>query len=82
VRSGCRRLITAYENVCPVTPRFAHIYEIDCEDSEAAFQRMAPGTIERRLGPPGTPEFKAWFGHEQLDINYINTFSLVKSFAS
>ena len=70
-------MITAYENAQPVTPRFVHIYEMDAEDPEAAFQRMAPDTIKRRLGPPGTPEFKAWFGHEQLEINYINTFSLV-----
>jgi hypothetical protein len=73
-------MITAYENERAVTPRFAHIYEMDCDEPEAAFQRMAPETIKRRLGPPGTPEYRAWFGHPQLEINYINTFSLAKSF--
>ena len=67
-------LITAYENAGGGSPRFLHLYEMDCDDPEAAFQTMAPRTIERRLGPAGTPLHDAWFGHEQLVIDYINTF--------
>lgn len=67
-------MITVYENATGGTPRFLHLYELDAEDPEAAFQQMARRTLERRLGGPATPEAKAWFSHEQLVIDYVNTF--------
>ena len=46
--------------------------------AEAAFQQMVVRTIERRLGgSTETAEAKAWFGHEDLVIDYVNTFARV-----
>lgn len=38
---------------------------------------MTPSTIKRRIGKPGTELFEQWKGHEQLMIDYVNTFTRV-----
>ena len=70
-------MITPYENVSGGTPRFMHFYEMDTADAEDAFRKMTPTTEERQIGKRGTPLWNQWFGHEQLVINYVNTFSRV-----
>ncbi len=71
-------MITPYENAAGGSPRYLHFYEMDTEDPEAAFQKMAPNTIARRLGA-GTPEAKNWAGHDELVIDYVNTFARIGS---
>jgi hypothetical protein len=67
-------MITPYENVTGGTPRFMHLYEMDTPQAEEAFRRMTPVTEERRIGKQGTPLWEEWATHEQLVINYVNTF--------
>ena len=67
-------MITPYENVSGGTPRFMHLYEMDTPEAEEAFRRMTPVTEERRIGKQGTPLWEEWATHEQLVINYVNTF--------
>lgn len=69
-------MITPYENASGGEPRFLHFYEMDTNHAEAAFQRMTPETA-RRLGGYGSEAFREWAGHEQLVIDYVNTFSRV-----
>ena len=70
-------MITPYENATGTEPHFMHFYEMDTPDAEESFQRMTPSTIKRRIGKPGTELFEQWKGHEQLMIDYVNTFSRV-----
>jgi hypothetical protein len=70
-------MITPYENVTGGEPRFMHFYEMDTADAEEAFRRMTLTTQDRQIGPQGSPLWKQWFGHEQLVINYVNTFSRI-----
>ena len=67
-------MITPYENAASGAPRFMHFYEMDTLDAEETFQKMVPYTEERRIGKRGTPLWNEWFGHEQLVIDYVNTF--------
>jgi hypothetical protein len=69
-------MITPYENVSGGTPRFMHLYEMDTPDAEEAFQRMTPATRERQIGR-NRALWKEWMGHEQLVIDYVNTFARV-----
>ncbi len=75
-------MITPYENVAPGPPRFMHLYEMDTADAEQAFQRMTPTTRERQIGPQGGPLWKRWAGHEQLVIDYVNTFARIGELAA
>ena len=59
------------------SPRFLHLYEMDTGDAESAFQRMTPTTRDRQIGRYGSPLWKQWAGHEQLVIDYVNTFARV-----
>jgi hypothetical protein len=68
-------MITPYENVTGGKPRFMHFYEMDTADAEEAFRRMTPTTEDRQIGKRGSPLWNLWFGHEQLVIDYVNTFS-------
>jgi hypothetical protein len=71
-------MITPYENASGESPRYLHFYEMDAADPEAAFQQMAARTLERRLGgSPKTAEAREWFDHEDLVIDYVNTFARV-----
>jgi hypothetical protein len=67
-------MITPYENVAGGSPRFMHLYEMDTSFAEEAFQRMTPTTRERQIGW-NRPLWKEWSGHEQLAIDYVNTFA-------
>jgi len=68
-------MITPYENVAQGPPRYMHFYEMDTPDAEATFQRMTPTTEERQIGGRGGSLWKQWAVHEQLAINYVNTFT-------
>jgi hypothetical protein len=70
-------MITPYENAAPGSPRFMHFYEMDTPEAEEAFRTMVPVTEERRIGPRGNPRWIEWFGHEQLVIDYVNTFTRI-----
>ena len=66
--------ITPYERVDGDTPRYLHLYEMDVDDPEAAFQAMMPLVSERLGGGFGTPAFDEWAMHPALQIDYVNTF--------
>jgi hypothetical protein len=66
-------MITPYENVNAGSPRFLHLYELDTDAAEDAFQRMTPATLARL---PDRAERRAWAGHPELVIDYVNTFRL------
>ena len=68
-------MITPYENASGGSPRFLHFYEMDTPDAEEAFQRMTPTTRARQLGDRAL--WKRWTGHEQLVIDYVNTFTRI-----
>ncbi len=71
-------MITPYENVVVGdSPRFMHFYEMDTPDAEAAFQRMTPTTEKRQIGEQGSQLWNEWAVHEQLDIQYVNTFTRI-----
>ncbi|MHB8670362.1 MAG: hypothetical protein ACYDAD_07360 [Acidimicrobiales bacterium] len=67
-------MITPYENATGGDPRFLHLYEMDTEDPEAAFQAMTPRVEDRLGGGAGTADFDAWAWHPALRIMYVNTF--------
>jgi hypothetical protein len=69
-------MITPYENATATSPRYLHLYEMDTADADEAFQRMAPHTI-KRLQPKGKAAVKAWMGHPELQIDYINAFTRI-----
>jgi hypothetical protein len=69
-------MITPYENATGGTPRFMHFYELDTDDPEPAFRKMAPATIAH-VGNYGTHPQEEWWGHESLVIDYVNTFRRV-----
>ena len=50
-----------------------HLYELDTDDPEPAFQEMTPTTVAR-VGAYGTHPVREWRGHEALVIDYVNTF--------
>ena len=52
-------------------PRFLHLYELDTDDAEDAFQRMTPATLARLAT---REERRAWMGHPELVIDYVSTF--------
>lgn len=66
-------MITPYENVTGDDPRYLHLYEMDTDDPETAFQRMTP-LVTERLGPPGTEAWDRWALTPELRIMYVNTF--------
>ncbi len=69
-------MITPYENVEPVGPRFLHLYEMNSDDPEGTFKSMRP-LVEHRLGAgPGDPRYDEWAMHPQLRIDYVSTFRL------
>jgi hypothetical protein len=68
-------MITPYENATGGKPRFMHFYEMDTADAEPTFKQMTPAT-QKLIGESG-PLFDEWKGHEQLSIDYVNTFTRV-----
>ena len=69
-------MITPYENTGAEGPRYLHFYELETEKAEEAFRTMVPET-QRLIGPEDGELFREWFGHEQLVIDYVNTFRRV-----
>ena len=71
-------MITPYENVTGGEPRFLHLYELDTDDPEPAFQAMTPSTRARADGGGwGSHPFEEWAWHEELDIDFVSTFRRV-----
>ena len=72
-------MITPYENVdAGGTPRYLHLYELDTDDPEPAFQAMTPATQARaEAGGWGSHPFDEWAWHPQLVIEYVSTFRRV-----
>ena len=69
-------LITPYERAdAGDQPRFLHLYELDTDDPEPAFQAMTRCVIDR-IGKPGTPAFDGWAWHPALEIDLVQTFAL------
>jgi hypothetical protein len=66
-------MITPYENRAEGSPRYMHFYELDTDDPEPAFRKMAPSTVGR-IGSYGTHLKDEWMVHETLVIDYVNTF--------
>ena len=66
-------MITPYENVTGDDPRFLHLYEIDGEDPETAFQAMPP-LVAKHLGEPGSAAWDGWANTPELRIMYVNSF--------
>jgi hypothetical protein len=66
-------MITPYENADGTEPRYLHLYEMDSTDPERTFASMRP-LVEESLGPQGSTEFDAWAWHDELRIEYVNTF--------
>jgi hypothetical protein len=67
-------MITPYERVGGGDPRFLHLYEMDTDEPEAAFQAMTP-LVQARLD--GKDAFQAWAWHDALRIMYVNSFRLL-----
>jgi hypothetical protein len=65
-------MITPFENAGE-GPRYLHLYEMDADDPEAAFQGMTP-IVRTRLDPE---EFDAWAVHRELRIDYVSTYRLI-----
>ncbi|MFL6206094.1 MAG: hypothetical protein ACJ739_12170 [Acidimicrobiales bacterium] len=68
-------MITPYENVTGGEPRYLHLYELDTDDPEPAFQAMTPSTkayLEQRGSAGHT--FEEWAWHEDLVIDFVSTF--------
>lgn len=66
-------MITPYESAADDDPRFLHLYEMDTNDAEAAFQAMTP-LVAERLGGRDTAAFQAWALTPELQIWYVSTF--------
>ncbi|HEV3226904.1 MAG TPA: hypothetical protein VGZ52_08720 [Acidimicrobiales bacterium] len=66
-------MMTPYENAGD-GPRFLHLYEMDADDPEAAFQSMTP-LVRARLNDD---EFATWTGHPELRIEYVSTYRLIR----
>ena len=68
-------MITPYENVTGGEPRFLHLYELDTDDPEPAFQAMTPATKARGdAGGWGSHPFDEWAWHPDLVIDFVSTF--------
>jgi hypothetical protein len=66
--------ITPYENATGGDPLYMHLYEMDADDPERAYQAM-PALVGERLGP-ASAEFDAWADWRAAGahIVYCNTF--------
>lgn len=70
-------MITPYENVTGGEPRFLHLYELDTDDPEPAFQAMTPATKARLdAGGWNSHPFDGWAWHPDLVIDFVSTFRL------
>src|SRR5262249_34863033 len=69
-------MITPYENVAGDPRLCRHLHGRASADAEGAFQRMPPTPREGQMGR-NKPLWKEWSGHEQLVIDYVNTFARI-----
>jgi hypothetical protein len=53
-----------------------HFYEMDTDAPQRAYEGMLQPVMDR-LGGAETKEFTDWAHHEQLVIEYVNTFRRV-----
>ncbi len=73
-------MITPYENVTGGEPRYLHLYELDTDDPEPAFQAMTPATKARfDAGGWSSHPFDEWAWHPELVIDFVSTFRLAGS---
>jgi hypothetical protein len=68
-------MITAYESTTAGSPRYMHFYEMHTEDPNSTFASMSP-RVKARIGEAAYP---GWLVHDELVMNYVNTFSLLGS---
>jgi hypothetical protein len=66
-------MITPYERVGGGSPLFMHFYETVTSDAEAALQAET-NDFPLTLGGYETAEYKHWQLHDDLVVDYINTF--------
>ena len=69
-------MITPYENAMGGEPRYMHFYETPSSDAEAALQAEVHD-FPARYGGVETAAYRHWQVHEQLVVDYINTFERV-----
>ena len=69
-------MITPYENVSGGSPRFMHFYETVTRDAEAALQAEV-SEMPKRYGGIETAAYRRWQVHDQLVVDYVNTFEQV-----
>lgn len=69
-------MITPYENSAGGEPRYMHFYETPSPDAEAALQAEVHD-FPARYGGVETAAYRHWQVHEQLVVDYINTFERV-----
>lgn len=67
------KMITAYENVNSGEPRFMHFYETANRYAESALQAEIH-TVPAWYGGVDTEAYRHWQVHDQLVVDYINTF--------
>jgi hypothetical protein len=68
-------MITPYENVTGGEPRFLHLYELDTDVPEPAFQAMTPATkVRLDAGGWNSHPFDEWAWHPELVIDFVSTF--------
>ena len=70
--------ITTYEHATGTGPRYMHFYELDADDTEAAYLAMARH-MARYFGGSGTDEFRRWADWQGAggQVEYCNTFRLL-----
>jgi len=66
-------MITPYQRVGGGSPLFMHFYETVSSDAEAALQAET-NDFPLTLGGFETAEYKRWQLHDDLVVDYINTF--------
>ncbi|MGE4651455.1 MAG: hypothetical protein AAEJ53_11260 [Myxococcota bacterium] len=69
-------MITPYENATRGEPRFMHFYETPSADAEAALHAEVHD-FPARYGGVDTDAYRHWQTHENLVVDYINTFERV-----
>ena len=70
------KMITPYENVAGGEPRFMHLYETATREAESALQSEVHA-VPAWYGGVDTEAYRHWQVHEQLVVDYMNTFEHV-----
>jgi hypothetical protein len=70
------KMITPYENVARGEPRFMHFYETKTRYAESALQSEVHA-VPAWYGGVDTAAYRNWQVHEQLVVDYLNTFERV-----